>query len=110
MSLFVEVESVEKQCTVIINLDTVMEIAPLRTGGCEISFPDGAAVNGKRTMKVKDNYINFKQFAMQSVSADMIADRLQKIEDKIPPEMRKPKKVDKIQTAPVVVGADESHL
>jgi hypothetical protein len=50
-----------------------MEIAPLRTGGCEIAFPDQASVGGKRTMKVTDSYSMFKQFAMQTVSAEDIA-------------------------------------
>jgi hypothetical protein len=73
MSLFVEVDDVEKRCKVIINLDCVMEVAPLRTGGCELFFPDAAAVGGKRSMKVNDSYILFKQFAMQQVSAEDIA-------------------------------------
>ena len=73
MSLFVEVNDVEKGCEVIINLDTVMEIAPLRTGGCEIVFPDGASVNGKRTMKVSDSYTIFRQLVMHMVSAEDIA-------------------------------------
>ena len=33
MSLFVEVDSVDKGCQVIINLDEVVEIAPLVEGG-----------------------------------------------------------------------------
>jgi hypothetical protein len=73
MSLLVEVFDVEKNCQVIINLDTVMEIAPLLKGGCEIAFPDSAAVNGKRTMKVTDTYTQFKQFAVTPVSAEDIA-------------------------------------
>jgi len=73
MSLFIAVNDVEKNCEVIINLDTVMEIAPLRTGGCEISFPDSAAVSGKRIMKVTDSYSLFKQMAITPVSADDIA-------------------------------------
>jgi len=73
MALFVEVDDTEKGCKVIINLDSVMEIAPLRTGGCELFFPDAAAVGGKRSMKVKDSYVLFKQFAMQQVSAEDIA-------------------------------------
>jgi hypothetical protein len=73
MSLFIAVNDTEKNCEVIINLDTVMEIAPLRTGGCEISFPDAAAVSGKRIMKVTDSYSLFKQMAITPVSADDIA-------------------------------------
>lgn len=79
MALFVEVNDVDKGCIIIINLDTVMEIAPLRTGGCELAFPDSAAVGGKRTMKVKDSYDLFKQFAMQTISSDMIRDRITSI-------------------------------
>jgi hypothetical protein len=70
MALFVEVDDVEKNCKVIINLDSVMEIAPKIQGGCEVFFPDAAAVGGKRTMKVKDSYLLFKQFAMQQVSSE----------------------------------------
>jgi hypothetical protein len=73
MSLFVEVFDTEKKCQVIINLDTVMEIAPLLSGGCEVFFPDQASVGGKRTMKVTDSYAIFKQLALQVVSADDIA-------------------------------------
>jgi hypothetical protein len=73
MALFVEVDDTEKGCKVIINLDCVMEVAPLRSGGCELFFPDAAAVGGKRSMKVKDSYVLFKQFAMQQVSAEDIA-------------------------------------
>lgn len=73
MALFVEVDSVEKGCKVIINLDEVVEIAPLVGGGCALFFTDSAAVNGKSAYKVKDNYDQFKQFAMQTVSADDIA-------------------------------------
>jgi hypothetical protein len=73
MALFVEVESIEKSCTVIINLEEVMEIAPLVAGGCDLFFPDAAAVSGKRAMRVKDDYSLFRQFAIQPVSAEQIA-------------------------------------
>jgi hypothetical protein len=81
MSLFVEVFDVEKNCQVIINLDSILEIAPkqrLDSGkivddGCDLFFADGAAVGGKRAMKVRDSYAMFKQFAMQTVSADDVA-------------------------------------
>jgi hypothetical protein len=75
MALFVEVESVEKNCKVIVNLDEVLEIAPLTSGGCALFFSDSAAVGGKTSYKVKDDYDQFKQFAMQTVSADDIAKR-----------------------------------
>jgi|688.fasta_scaffold1065085_3 hypothetical protein len=70
MSLFVEVDSVEKDCKVIINLDGIGEIAPLTTGGCALFFLQGGV------FKVKNNYDEFKQFAMQTVSSDDIAKRV----------------------------------
>ena len=73
MSLFVEVNSIDKGCPVIINLESVMEIAPLAAGGCALFFPDSAAVGGKTAMKVTDTYEQFKQFAIQPVSAEDIA-------------------------------------
>ena len=81
MALFVEVFDEEKQCNIIINLDEVIEIAPKVKiengkrvdGGCDLFFSDQAAVGGKRAMKVKDSYNLFKQFAMQTVSAEDIA-------------------------------------
>lgn len=79
MSVFVEVDSVEKQCKVIINLDMVVEIAPLAAGGCALFFPDAQAVGGKTAMKVKDEYPAFQQFAMQTVSSDDIAKRVEAI-------------------------------
>ena len=79
MSLFIEVNSIDKNCPVIINLESVMEIAPLAAGGCALFFPDSAAVGGKTAMKVSDSYEQFKQFAVQPVSADDIAKRFPKV-------------------------------
>jgi hypothetical protein len=79
MSLFIEVDSVEKNCKVIINLDSILEIAPLRGGGCDLFITDSASVGGKVSMKVKDSYSLFKQFAMQTVSPDDIANRIVKL-------------------------------
>ena len=76
MGMFVEVESLDKNCTVIINLDHIVEVAPLVEGGCALFFNDGAAVNGIRSMKVKDNYSMFKQFALQTVSAEDVAKKI----------------------------------
>jgi hypothetical protein len=81
MSLFIEVDDIDKGCQVIINLDEVLEIAPkvrrednkLVDDGCDIFFRDSAAVGGKRAMKVKNSYTLFKQFVMQTVSSDDIA-------------------------------------
>lgn len=94
MSTFIEVESVDKDCKVIINLDQVQEIAPLRDGGCVLFFGDSAAVNGKSAYAVKDNYDQFKQFAMQTVSAADIAARFPKT-IKAEPEATKPQTKEK---------------
>jgi len=79
MALFVEVDSVEKGCKVILNLDTVSEIAPFSMGGCHLFLNDG------RIYKVKDSYELFQQFDMQQVSADDIAKKFTKA--KLPKDM-----------------------
>ena len=82
MSLFVEVNSVEKGCPVIINLDQVIEIAPLSAGGCLINFTyDGDM--GPRSMKVKNSYDQFKQFAMQTVTGEEIEARVAKLKKNV---------------------------
>lgn len=73
MSIFVEVKSVEKKCPVIINLDHVVEIAPLSAGGCVLFVNDGA---GKYNLNVEDNYDLFKQFALHTVSAEDVAKKI----------------------------------
>ena len=97
--LCVEVESVEKNCKVIVNLEHIVEIAPLVEGGCAIFFADGAATGGVRSMKVKDSYEMFKQFAMQTVTGDMIAERIQSIQASIDPP---PKSTKKDKKTPVI--------
>ena len=79
MSLFVEVNSIEKGCPVIINLDHIIEIAPLASGGCALFTLDGAGMNSKNAMKVSDNYELFKQFAMQTVTVEDIERRFPKV-------------------------------
>lgn len=95
MSLFIEVSSVEKDCQVLINLDEVLEIAPLAEGGCALFFADAAAVNGKNAMKVKDSYTLFKQLAMQMVTPDDIAKRFPKAKPEVKAETPQPTKVFK---------------
>jgi hypothetical protein len=82
MALFVEVESVDKGCKVIVNLDDVVEIAPLAVGGCDLFFSDTASVGGKTSYRVKDSYELFKQFAMQTVSSDDIAKKVKSLKSK----------------------------
>jgi hypothetical protein len=75
MSIFIEVDSIEKGCPVIVNLDHIVEIAPLKEGGSALFMNDGAGMNSKTSMRVSNNYSEFKQFVMQTVSADDIAKR-----------------------------------
>jgi hypothetical protein len=79
MALFVEVDSLDKACPVIINLEHVTEIAPLVEGGCALFLTDST---GKTSMRVSNSYDLFKQFAMQTVSADDIADKIAKLKGK----------------------------
>jgi hypothetical protein len=78
MSLFVEVNSLApKNCKLIINLDYILEVAPLITGGCVLTM--GAQEAGtSRTITVSDDYSAFKQFVMQTVTADSIQKRFPK--------------------------------
>ena len=76
MSTFVEVVSAEKNCEIIINLDHVTEIVPLTAGGCIITL---LSSTGKYDLKVKDSYALFRQFAMQTVSAEDIERQVQRM-------------------------------
>jgi len=84
MSLFVEVNSIDKQCKVIINLDEVVEIAPLVEGGCAIFFSDGAGMNSKTAIKVSDDYDIFKQFVLQTVSTEDIQKKVKSLKAQVP--------------------------
>jgi hypothetical protein len=97
MALFVEVKSVEKKCTVIVNLEHIVEIAPLAQGGCALFMSDGAGMNSKNAMVVEDDYTQFKQFAMQTVSSEDISKRFPKVTKEKPPidDIVKPSKVSK---------------
>lgn len=97
MSLFVEVNSVEKGCPVIVNLDHIIEIAPLASGGCALFTIDGAGMNSKNAMRVTDSYDQFKQFAMQTVSAEDIARRFPKVSAPAEAPAKKTKKSEDIE-------------
>ena len=78
MSTFIEVNCViPKTCKIIINLDTVMEIAPLVAGGCVLYF-SVLESGSPRTMTVSDDYSMFSQFVLQTVTAEDIAKRFPK--------------------------------
>jgi hypothetical protein len=78
MATFVEVNSIApKNCKLIINLDNIIEIAPLVAGGCVLYF-SAIEAGGPRTMTVSDDYSAFVQFAMSTVTAEDIAKRFPK--------------------------------
>jgi len=79
--MFVEVTSVEKNCPIIINLDHIVEIAPLISGGCALFMTDSGGVGAKHSVRVTEGYELFKQFAMQTVTAEDIARRFPKAEE-----------------------------
>ena len=84
MSTFVEVTSVApKNCKLIVNLDNVIEIAPLLSGGCVLYFAAQEA-GCPRTMTVSDSYTAFMQFAMTTVTADDMAKRFPKAKKETP--------------------------
>lgn len=78
MATFIEVNSLApKKCKLIINLDTIIEIAPLVAGGCVLYF--SALESGSpRTMTVSDDYSAFSQFVLQTVTEEDIARRFPK--------------------------------
>lgn len=79
MSMFVEVNSVEKGCPVILNLEHVIEIAPWKEGGCAVFIADSTVAGGKTQLLVADSYELFKQFALQTVSAEDVAKKIAKL-------------------------------
>jgi hypothetical protein len=89
MAMFIEVNSVEKNCPVIINLDHVVEVAPLISGGCELSMLHSSGMNSKTSFRVTNEYNEFMQFVMQTVSADDIAKRFPKAETSAPKKSNK---------------------
>ena len=81
--LFVEVDSVEKSCKVIIDLEKVIEIAPLNAGGCALFFSKDPMIDPARlAMNVKNSYDEFKQFVVQTVSVDDITKRIESLKPK----------------------------
>jgi hypothetical protein len=88
MATLIQVESKEKNCSVIVNLDHVMEIAPLSAGGCAIRF---IADGGKnvREIFVSNAYTEFKQFVLETVTSEHISkkvEELAKLQKKLGPK------------------------
>ena len=76
MGVKVEVFSKDKDCLCIIDLDAVIEVAPLSVGGCALFFTKDTSV---APMNVTNGYHEFKQFIVQTISSDDIAKRVQSL-------------------------------
>ena len=73
--MFIEVDSLQpKQCKLIVNLESIVEIAPLVQGGCVLFFKSHEA-GVTKTITVSNEYSMFKQFVLQTVSAESIEKR-----------------------------------
>jgi len=99
MSMFVQVNSVEKKCPVFINLDHVIEIAPWAAGGCAIRFiSDGSG--SVREIRVENDFAEFKQFVLETVTEDNISKKVKEL-----------KKIQKqkapVEDIPSFVASDE---
>lgn len=80
--MLVQVKSREKNCDVIINLDHVMEIAPLSDGGCEIRFVydgDVTSKGGNRSIRVNNGYNEFQQFVLQTVTTEAVSKKVEEL-------------------------------
>jgi hypothetical protein len=106
MSMFLEVTSLSpKACKLIVNLENIVEIAPLVSGGCVLSF-NQIESGGIRTVTVADEYSMFKQFVLQTVSAEDVA-RIAKKVGTVKKEVAPSPYVSGPQpSAPQVSGAD----
>ncbi len=73
--MFVEVDSVQpKYCKLIVNLENVVEIAPLVQGGCVLFF-NAIEAGVAKTITVSNDYNTFKQFVLQTVTSESIEKR-----------------------------------
>ena len=80
--MFIKVKSREKQCDVIINLDHVVEISPLRDGGCAIRFVydgDVTAKAGYREILVDNKFTEFEQFVLETVTTETMSKKVQEL-------------------------------
>ena len=64
---------------ILINMDLVSQIKPLKIGGCQLFFQESGDVAKNNTIIVKEDYDMFKQFAMQTVSSDDIAKKVKSL-------------------------------
>ena len=80
--MLIKVKSREKRCEVIINLDQVIEIAPLRDGGCAIRLTydgDVTPKSGFRELIVDNKFTEFEQFVLETVTTDSVSKKVQEL-------------------------------
>lgn len=121
MSMFVECFDKKKECNIILNLDTITHIAPLREGGCEVFFSEYAVGAGLVSVLVAENYSEFKQFVMTKVRPEDIAARFPtsikepiavpqlKVTPPSKPPVKKTMPIVKRQDLPAIAGGEVSQ-
>lgn len=80
--MLIQVKSREKQCEVIINLDHVMEIAPLAMGGSAIRMVydgDVTSKTGYREIHVDNDFKEFQQFVLQTVTTEVVSKKVEEL-------------------------------
>jgi hypothetical protein len=80
--MLIKVKSREKQCEVIINLDHVIEITPLRDGGSAIRLVydgDVTVKAGYREIFVDNKFSEFEQFVLETVTVDTVSKKVQEL-------------------------------
>ena len=98
--MLIKVQSREKQCDVIINLDHVIEISPLRDGGCAIRLTydgDVTPKTGYREIQVDNKFSEFEQFVLQTVTSESVSKKVQELkkqQEKLGPKEKVSLKTD----------------
>ena len=104
--MLIKVKSREKQCEVIINLDHVMEITPLRDGGSAIRFTydgDITSKTGYREIFVDNKFTEFEQFVLQTVTTESVSKKVQELK-------KQQEKLGAKEKVELKVGDDELEI
>jgi hypothetical protein len=108
--MLIQVKSREKHCDVIINLDHVMEIAPLQDGGTAIRMVyDGDITSkvGYREIHVDNKFSEFQQFVLETVTVDTVSKKVKELkaqQEKIGPKEKVNLKDNNYDEIPVLGG------
>jgi hypothetical protein len=104
--MLIKVKSREKQCDVIINLDHVMEISPLRDGGTAIRMlydGDITQKTGYREIYVENKFSEFEQFVLQTVTTDVMSKKVEELK-------KQQEKLGKKEKVALKSGEDEIEI